>query len=93
MRSSVGDPFYSYSISRYDPDHMTSLKTHRRIELIDESRRMLDRVVKALLEKYREDPGMDKKLLGDIRTIFVEDLKDEVSYLFYVPSCVKTVRE
>ena len=63
---------------RYDPDHMTSLKTHRRIELVEESRRMLDRVVKALLERYRADPGVDKKLLSDIRTIFVEDLKDEV---------------
>ena len=62
---------------RYDPDHMTSLKTHRRIELVEESRRMLDRVVKALLERYRADPGVDKKLLSDIRTIFVEDLKDE----------------
>ena len=70
--------YLPYHISRYVPDHMTSLKTHRRIELIEESRRMLDRVVKALLEKYREDPGVDKKLLSDIRTIFVEDLKDEV---------------
>ena len=57
---------------------MASLKTNRRIELIEESRLLLDGVVKELLARYRVDPGMDKKLLGDIRTIFVEDMKDEV---------------
>ena len=56
---------------------MASLKTSRRIELIEESRLMLDGVVKQLLARYRADPGVDKKLLGDIRTIFVEDMKDE----------------
>ena len=63
---------------------MTSLKTHRRIELVEESRRMLDRVVKALLERYRADPGVDKKLLSDIRTIFVEDLKDEACIALWI---------
>ncbi len=63
---------------KYDPDHLASMKSPDRLRAVEDARHDLDATVKDILKNYREDPGVDEKLLRDIRAIFVEDMRDEV---------------
>jgi hypothetical protein len=45
---------------------------------MDEAKLLLNTLVRQFLRAYDAEPGLDVKLMHDVRSIFVEDMKDEV---------------